>query len=153
MEITLKPIGTISSPYHRREETPYQAYLSDGIGQIEVFKQYEKGLQDIEEFSHIIIVYYFHKAKGYSLLVRPPWDGKIHGVFAVRGANRPNAVGVSIVRLIERKDNILKIAGTDALDGTPLIDIKPYVPRFDQVTDIRIGWLEGKIKKTRGSDG
>ena len=150
MEITLKPIGTIHSPYHRREETPYQSYLSDEIGQIEVFKEYEKGLQDIEGFSHIIILYYFHKAEGYSLLVRPPWDGKLHGIFAVRGPNRPNAVGLSIVRLIERKDNILRIAGIDALDGTPLIDIKPYVPQFDYMTDIRIGWLEGRIKETQG---
>lgn len=153
MEITFKPIGKIHSPYHRREETPHQAYLSDKIGQIEVFKQYEEGLQDIEGFSHIIIVYYFHKADGYSLLVRPPWDGKLHGIFAVRGPNRPNAVGLSIVRLIERKDNILKIAGIDASDGTPLLDIKPYVPRFDHMPDVRIGWLEGRIKEPQGSDG
>ncbi len=146
MKIELKPIGIIHSPYKTKEEVPIQAYLSDKVGEVEVFKKYEDGLKDIEGFSHIIIIYSFHKSKGYSLHVKPFLDDVSRGLFATRGPNRPNPIGISVVRLLERKGNILKIKGMDVLDGTPLIDIKPFVPRFDDREGVRFGWLEEKLR-------
>lgn len=147
MKIELEPIGIIQSPYKTKEEIPIQAYLSDEEGKVEVFKDYEDGLKDVEGFSHIIIVYIFHKSKDYFLHVRPFLDTNLKGVFATRHPNRPNPIGISTVRLLERKKNILKIKGMDVLDGTPLLDIKPYVPRFDEREDVRYGWLEGRLGK------
>jgi tRNA-Thr(GGU) m(6)t(6)A37 methyltransferase TsaA len=152
----LKPIGTIHTPYKKDGDVPYQAYKSKDVGEIEVFKEYEEGLKDIEGFSHLIILYMFHKSvkrsmkkKHYlesrGLLVKPYLDDTPRGLFATRSPNRINPIGLSIVKLLKREGNILKVEGIDMLDGTPLLDIKPYVPEFDQRTDIRIGWLRGKI--------
>jgi tRNA-Thr(GGU) m(6)t(6)A37 methyltransferase TsaA len=147
MKIELKPIGIIHSPYKTKEEIPIQAYLSDEEGEVEVFKEYEDGLKDVEGFSHIIIVYIFHKSMGYSLHVKPYLDPNLKGVFATRHPNRPNPVGISTVRLLERKEKVLRIKGMDVIDGTPLIDLKPYVPRFDERMEVKFGWLEGKLLK------
>ena len=145
MKIELKSIGIIHSPYKRKEEVPCQSYKSKEIGKVEVFKEFEDGLKDIEGFSHVIIVYYFHLSEGYSLRVKPFLDQELRGVFATRHPHRPNHIGISIVELLERKRNILKIKGIDVVDGTPLLDIKPYVPRFDERKNVKIGWLKDKL--------
>jgi tRNA-Thr(GGU) m(6)t(6)A37 methyltransferase TsaA len=147
MKIELTPIGIIHSPFKTNEDIPIQAYRSEDVGEIEIFKEYEKGLSDIEGFSHIIIVYIFHKSQGYSLHVRPFLDPNPRGLFATRHPNRPNPIGLSIVRLLAREGNILKVEGMDVIDGTPIVDIKPYVPRFDERKDVRYGWLEDKLEK------
>jgi tRNA-Thr(GGU) m(6)t(6)A37 methyltransferase TsaA len=151
-----KPIGIIHTPYKKDKDAPYQAYKSKDVGKIEVFKEFEEGLKDIEGFSHLIILYEFHKSvkrsvkKEYylnslGLLVKPYLDDTPHGLFATRSPNRPNPIGLTVVELLEHKENILKVRGIDMLDGTPLLDIKPYVPTFDRKNDVRIGWLEGKL--------
>ena len=145
MKMELKPIGIIHSPYKNLEDIPCQSYKSEKIGEVEVFKEYEDGLKDVEGFSHIIIVYYFHLSKTYSLNVRPFLDKKLHGVFATRSPRRPNRIGISTVRLLGRRGNILKIKGIDVIDGTPLIDIKPYVQKFDERENVKIGWLTDKL--------
>ncbi len=146
----MKQIGVIHTPYKTPAECPCQTRKSEQIAEIEVFKEYEGGLKDVEGFSHLIVLYWLHKSKGYSLLVRTPWDTEPHGLFTTRSPHRPNPIGITIVRLIERKGNILRVKGIDAIDGTPLIDIKPYVHAFDEKEgrEVRIGWLEGKIKRT-----
>lgn len=145
MKIELKPIGVIHSPYKNLEDIPCQSYKSEKIGEVEVFKEYEDGLKDIEGFSHIIIVYYFHLSKNYSLNTRPFLDKELHGVFATRSPRRPNHIGISTVRLLGRRGNILKVKGMDLIDGTPLLDIKPYVKKFDERKNIKIGWLSDKL--------
>lgn len=140
----LKPIGIIHSPYKTRAEAPPQG--KSDILEIEIFKEYEEGLKDIETFSHLHVIYWMHKSKDYSLLITTPWDTKLHGLFATRTPNRPNPLGHSVVELIERKGNILKVRGLDAIEGTPVIDIKPYVPRIDVKPEADSGWLGDKLK-------
>jgi len=149
MKVELKPIGIIHTPYRRLEDMPIQPSFSECVGEIELERQYQEGLRDIKGFSHIILVYLFHKSEGYSLLVKPFLDDHLRGVFATRSPRRPNPIGISTVRLLEREGNVLKVLGIDVLDGTPLIDIKPYVPEFDRREEVRIGWLEGKLGSTR----
>jgi len=145
MELT--QIGVILSPYKTREECPRQTCKTEQITGIMVFEKFAEGLRDIEGFSHLIVLYWMHKSKGYSLLVRTPWDVELHGLFTTRSPHRPNPIGLSVVRLIERKGNILRVKGIDAIEGTPLIDIKPYVPEFDELQEVKIGWLEGKVRR------
>ena len=140
----LKPIGIIHSPYKTRAKAPPQG--KSDVLEIEIFKEYEEGLKDIETFSHLHVIYWMHKSKGYSLLITTPWDTKLHGLFATRTPNRPNPLGHSVVELIERKGNILKVRGLDAIEGTPDIDIKPYVPRIDVKPKADSGWLGDKLK-------
>ncbi len=112
---------------------------------IEVFPEYLEGLEDIEEFSHLILVYVFHRALAQvALKVKPFLDDRRHGVFATRYPNRPNSLGLSVVRLVNRKENELEILGADMLDGTPLLDIKPYVPDFDIHSVSKIGWYANR---------
>ncbi|MGC8817444.1 MAG: tRNA (N6-threonylcarbamoyladenosine(37)-N6)-methyltransferase TrmO [Candidatus Hadarchaeum sp.] len=152
----LKPIWIIYTPYKKDGDVPYQSCKSKDVDEIEVSKEYEEGLKDIEGFSHLIILYEFHKSvkrsvkkehylESQGLLVKPYLDDTPRGLFATRSPNRPNPIGLTIVELLERKRNVLKVRGVDMLDGTPLLDIKPYVPKFDQRDNVRIGWLEGKI--------
>jgi len=136
----LNPIGVIHSSYRDRRECPPQA--REEICEIEIFDQYTEGLKDIDGFSHVILFYWLHKSKEFSLLVKTPWDSVPHGVFATRSPERPNPIGYSVVELIEINDNGLKIKGLDALEGTPVIDIKPYLPEIDAKTDVRIGWVK-----------
>lgn len=141
------PIGVIRTPFKDKDKTPIQPFKSKAIGRVVVYKQYRQGLQDIDGFSHLIIVFRFHKSRGYKLLVKPFLDTKLHGVFSTRAPRRPNQIGISVVRLLRRRGDILTVKGIDVLDKTPLIDIKPYVPEFVVTTRIRIGWLKGKIKE------
>jgi tRNA-Thr(GGU) m(6)t(6)A37 methyltransferase TsaA len=146
MEWKIRPIGLIHSPYVKKEETPIQSAFSEGRGEVEVFPEYEAGLKDIDGFSHLILLYYFHQAEGYSLSVKPFLDDTRRGLFATRYPARPNPIGLSVVRLLERRGNVLQIAGVDVLDGTPLLDIKPYVPQFDEREEVTIGWLKDKVR-------
>jgi tRNA-Thr(GGU) m(6)t(6)A37 methyltransferase TsaA len=147
--LELKPVGIIHSPYKDRDGAPSQGYRNKGISRIEVFREFEEGLQDIEGFSHIIIIYWFHKSQGYHLLVKTPWDEIPHGLFTTRSPHRPCPLGLTVVELVARERNILKVKGLDAIDGTPLLDIKPYVPEIDQRSVVKSGWLEGKLGKER----
>lgn len=148
MQITLEPIGIIHSPYQKKEDIPIQgAFKPEGVGTIEVFEEYAEGLTDVEGFSHLLIIYFFHRSKDFSLLAKPFLEDKLHGIFAIRSPHRPNHLGVSVVRLLERNGNILKVGEIDVFDGTPLLDIKPYVPKFDERKNVKTGWLEGLLPK------
>jgi tRNA (adenine37-N6)-methyltransferase len=137
------PIGTIRSEHHVREETPIQPEFARGCtGKAEVFPEYEEGLKDIETFSHIILIYSLHKAEEPRLVVKPFLEDVPHGIFATRYPSRPNHIGLSVVRLIRREGAVLILEDVDILDGTPLIDIKPYVPRFDAPRDANGGWTD-----------
>jgi tRNA-Thr(GGU) m(6)t(6)A37 methyltransferase TsaA len=147
-EVRYKPIGIIHSPLRKSQSVPIQAAVSKGIeGSVEVAREYVEGLKDIEGFSHIILIYHFHLSKDYSLIVKPYLDENLHGVFSTRAPSRPNPIGISIVRLTKVEDNILHIQDLDIIDGTPLLDIKPYVPKFDQRRTVRIGWLKNNINR------
>ncbi len=147
--LELKPIGIIHSPYKNRGAPPYQGYKSEEISQIEVFQEFEEGLKDIEGFSHIIVIYWFHKSQGYHLLVKTPWDDDLHGLFATRSPHRPCPLGLTVVELVAREKNILKVKGLDAMDSTPLLDIKPYISEVAERSVAKSGWLEGKLRKKR----
>jgi tRNA-Thr(GGU) m(6)t(6)A37 methyltransferase TsaA len=150
MSIKVNPIGIIHSPYTTKEATPIQgSFCPEGRGTVEVFTEYERGLKDIETFSHIILLYQFDRA-GEIELVRPTFlDDEPHGIFSSRHPCRPNSIGLTIVKLLSRKDNILEVSGVDVLDGTPLIDIKPYVARFDCHPEASEGWISGKTKRPK----
>lgn len=145
MEKKIKPIGIIHSPFRQKKECPIQPiYSGDAPGTVEVFHEYEQGLKDVDTFSHIYLFYLFDRA-GEIKLVRPTFlDDKPHGIFASRHPCRPNGIGISIVNLIARVDNVLTVKGIDVLDNTPLIDIKPYVPRFDIFSQASDGWVGSK---------
>ena len=143
MEISYRPIGVIHSPFTDIEGMPIQPTGAPGIrGTVEVFPEFAEGLKDLEGFSHIILLYHFHRVQGAKLVATPFMDSQPHGVFATRAPKRPNPIGLSIVRLLSIEKNVLHIENVDILDGTPLLDIKPYVPEFDQPRVDRVGWLE-----------
>lgn len=155
-EIIYRPIGIIHSPFKEPKGTPIQASASNGVeGTVEVFPKYAEGLKDLEGFSYIILLYHFHLSKAPSLRVKPFMDEQPHGVFATRAPSRPNPIGISVVRLVRREGNILHVRDVDIVDGTPLLDIKPYVPEFDVKDAEKIGWLEKSIHKlaTSKDDG
>jgi len=147
--LELKPIGVIHSPYKDRDEAPYQGYRRKKISSVEVFRDFEEGLQDIEGFSHIIVIYWFHKSYGYHLIVETPWDDIPHGLFTTRSPHRPCPLALTVVELLARERNILKVRGLDAIDGSPLLDIKPYVAAVDETSIVKYGWLEGKLGQKR----
>ncbi len=139
----IQPIGIIHSPFVRPEGMPIQPTGARGVkGQVIINEPFQEGLKDLSDFSHIILLYHFHQSKGYELHVKPFMDETERGVFATRAPKRPNAIGLSVVKLIEIENGILHIENVDMLDGSPLLDIKPYVPEFDSHTDCRTGWLE-----------
>ena len=144
-EFTLRSVGIIRSPFASKVDAPIQgAFVPDAVGQVELSPEYAAGLKDIEGFSHLILLYCFDRA-GEVELVRPTFlDDEPHGIFATRHPCRPNGIGLTIVRLLGRAENILTVTGIDVLDGTPLIDIKPYVPRFDAHPEATSGWFAGK---------
>ena len=146
----VKPIGLIHSPYSSKEETPIQGvFRAEGKGWIEVFQEYREGLKDIEGFSHLILLYLFDR-HGPVRLVRPTFlDDAPHGIFASRHPCRPNSLGITVVRLLGREDAILHVAGLDTLDLTPLLDIKPYIARFDCFPRASEGWFKGKKERQK----
>jgi tRNA (adenine37-N6)-methyltransferase len=144
-EIRYKPIGRIHSPFQDVQGMPIQPSGAEGVaGTVELFPEYAEGLKDIEGFSHIILLYHLHLSTAYALQVKPFLDDHLHGVFATRAPKRPNAIGISVVRLLTVTSNIVRIENVDVVDGTPLLDIKPYVPEFDARQVERIGWLSGR---------
>ena len=147
-EIKYKPIGVIHSPFKEPRGTPIQpAGAKDTKGIVEIFPEYAEGLKDIEGFSHIILLYHFHLSKGSTLIAKPFMDNQTHGVFAMRGPSRPNPIGISVVRLAKVEGKMLHIRDVDIVDGTPLLDVKPYVPEFDIREVEGIGWLEKNVDK------
>jgi len=146
MEITYKSIGIVHSPFKKPKGTPIQPRAARGIeGTVEIFPEYEKGLKDIEGFSHIILICHFHLSKTFSLEIKPYMEDKLHGLFATRAPSRPNPIGLSVVRLVKVKGYKLYIKDIDIVDGTPLLDIKPYIPEFGSEDIIKKGWLENNI--------
>lgn len=143
--IIIEPIGVIRTPYESKDDCPIQPlYASDAIGKVEVFEKHAEGLKDIETFSHIYLLYRFDKA-GEIKLIRPTFlDDESHGIFATRHPCRPNGIGMSIVKLNRRENNILIVEGIDVLNMTPLLDIKPYIPRFDCIATASEGWTANK---------
>jgi tRNA (adenine37-N6)-methyltransferase len=143
--IALRPIGCIRTPFSTATGTPIQSSAAHGVeGTIELFPRYVPGLRDIEGFERLWLIYQFHRAVSPQLLVRPYLDSVEHGVFATRSPARPNHIGMSAVRLLAVEGNRLRIADVDMLDGTPLFDLKPYVPAFDHLEVKGVGWYEGK---------
>jgi len=151
LEIQYKPIGVIHSPYENIQDMPIQPVAAKGIkGTIEVFDAYKAGLKDLDGFSHIVLLYHFHLSSGYTLAVKPFLDDSTRGLFATRAPKRPNNIGLSVVKLCEIVSNTLHIENVDMVNGTPLLDIKPYIPDFEAVENVRIGWLTESIQKIPG---
>ena len=145
--VTYRPVGIIHSPFKQTTGVPRQSAGAANInGTIEIFDDYSEGLKDLDGFSHIVVIFHLHMVTRSSLKACPPWDGKEHGVFATRSPHRPNPVGVSVVRLERVVQNILHISGIDMVDGSPVLDIKPYVPELNPAGNIRTGWLAGKVE-------
>jgi tRNA-Thr(GGU) m(6)t(6)A37 methyltransferase TsaA len=150
MNFQIHQIGTIYSPYKTKEACPIQgALLPEVKGRIELLPEYEEALETIETFSHIILFYIFDRA-GEIKLSRPTFlDDASHGVFASRHPSRPNGIGMSITKLEGRKGTILEVSGIDVLDATPLIDIKPYIPKFDYRENANNGWVSSKVLREK----
>jgi tRNA-Thr(GGU) m(6)t(6)A37 methyltransferase TsaA len=141
--ISFEPIGVIHSPFTEVEGMPIQPAGAKGIhGTVEVYERFIDGLSDLDGFSHIILLYHFHRSREWRLMIRPFMDPTERGLFATRAPSRPNPIGLSVVRLDSIEGGTLGISDVDILDGTPLLDIKPYVPEFDSVDNCRTGWLE-----------
>jgi len=148
MKIEFQPIGVIHTPFTKPEDMPIQPSGGAGIkGTVELFEECRAGLKDLDGFSHVILLYHFHRSQGFNLHVVPFMDSEPRGLFATRAPRRPNSIGLSTVRLNRIEDGVLYIENVDIVDGTPLIDIKPYVPEFDMQADIQRGWLE-HVRKT-----
>ncbi len=148
--IAFHPIGTVHSPFKTREGMPIQSSAARDIpGKIQLEETYRSGLKDLEGFSHIYLIYHFHLSQGFDLQVIPFMDTKHRGVFATRAPRRPNAIGLSIVRLVEIEGSVLHIVDVDILDGTPLLDIKPYVTQMDVHVTQKEGWLAHNIQKMK----
>jgi tRNA-Thr(GGU) m(6)t(6)A37 methyltransferase TsaA len=146
--ITFTPIGIIHSPFTDLEGMPIQpAGAREAIGTVLVDPALEAGLLDLEGFSHLYLLYHFHRAAPTRLKVVPFLDSREHGIFATRSPSRPNPIGLSVVELLEVRGNRLTVRGIDVLDGTPLLDIKPYVDAFDRVGGSRSGWLASSSKE------
>ena len=145
-EISYRPIGVVHSPFKETRGTPIQATAAKDVsGIVELFPEYAEGLKDIEGFSHIFLIYSFHLSGQSPLIITPYLEDEEHGVFATRAPSRPNSIGISVVRLTKVTENILHVKDLDIVDGTPLLDIKPYVPEFDIREEARKGWLTERI--------
>ena len=148
--IVLKSIGIIHTPYKDPKGMSIQgAFEKDVTGQIEIFPEYQQGLKDIEGFSHLILIYYFDRAKEEKLIGKPFLENEPHGIFAIRSPVRPNHIGFSIVKLEKVRSNIVTFSEVDILDGTPLLDIKPYVSHFDSRKNVKNGWLDKHFKTNK----
>jgi tRNA-Thr(GGU) m(6)t(6)A37 methyltransferase TsaA len=142
-QIIINPIGVIRTPHTDIRNMPIQPFAAKGVkGYIELLPEYAEGLSDLQGFSHITLLYHFHKIKGYKLKVIPFMDTQERGIFSCKAPKRPNAIGISTVRLLGVEGNIVQIEQVDMLDGTPLIDIKPFYPKYDNHDNVTIGWLE-----------
>jgi tRNA-Thr(GGU) m(6)t(6)A37 methyltransferase TsaA len=151
-DIIFRPIGVIATPFAEPQGTPIQPGAArHKAGTVRVFPEYVEGLQDLEGFSHIFLIYFFHLSKDFSLKVKPFLDDQMRGVFATRAPSRPNPIGISLVRLESVQGDRLEVLDVDMVNGTPLLDIKPYVPEFDFGSDAKIGWLAKNLEKLRSA--
>ncbi len=147
-KICFKPIGIIHTPFKILKGIPIQSSLSDAKGTIEIFPEYKSGLKELSGFSHIYCLYFFDMVKlPVPLQSKPFLDNELKGVFAIRTPFRPNPIGLSILQILEIKEHKIQVNNVDILDKTPILDLKPYVPYFDNIETEKIGWLNGKIKK------
>jgi tRNA-Thr(GGU) m(6)t(6)A37 methyltransferase TsaA len=145
MTISYNPIGTIYTPFDRIDGMPIQSKGAEGFfGKIVLNDEYTTALKDLDSFSHIILLYHFHKVEGFELLAKPFLDDQKRGVFSIRAPKRPNPIGISIVRLQSIEGNVIHFENADMLNKTPLLDIKPYVPDFDVYIDAQSGWVQWK---------
>ncbi|MFW9806493.1 MAG: tRNA (N6-threonylcarbamoyladenosine(37)-N6)-methyltransferase TrmO [Candidatus Thorarchaeota archaeon] len=138
----LQPIGILRTPFKSSNAVPIQSIKSDAKGHIELLEEYRDGLESLDGFSHIILLYWFHKAKEPKMLMKPFLDNALHGIFAIRAPTRPNPIGISTVKLVRIEGTRLYFEGADMLDETPLLDIKPFVPDFDNRPLATSGWLD-----------
>jgi len=154
-KIEYNAIGIIHSGFTDKKNTPIQGvFEKTAKGTVEIFSEYAKGLKDIIDFSHIILIYHFHLSNGFSLISTPFLEDVEHGIFSIRHFNRPNPIGLSVVKLNKVAGNVLDISEVDILDGTPLLDIKPLVPLFDNRPNAKGGWTERPaIDLNRGKPG
>jgi tRNA-Thr(GGU) m(6)t(6)A37 methyltransferase TsaA len=149
--IQYHPIGIVHSPFQDTAGMPIQPTGAAGIlGSVEVFPDFAKGLRDLDGFSHIVLLYHFHRVQEVRLSVTPFLDSEPRGVFATRAPTRPNPIGLSVLKLLEIQGHVLCVEGVDILEGTPVLDIKPYVPQFDHQPTDRVGWLSGAVGEVRG---
>lgn len=148
--ITLRPIGYVRSSYTSTQQVPkgLGAKHEDAEGTLEILPQFEQGLQDIEGFSHLFVIWAFDRSEGFDLIGKPPTDDRPHGVFATRSPRRPNALGLTVVELVAREGAQLRVRGIDMLDGTPILDIKPYLSGIP-AEKLRRGWL-AEAEQRRG---
>lgn len=146
--LTLTPVGIVHTPFASEEGMPLHSVAAEGVrGQIEIDPAYTPAMADLEGFSHIWVLTHLHKSRGQTLVVTPFLDTQTRGVFATRAPRRPNPIGLSLVRIERIEGNIIHILDPDMVDGTPVLDIKPYVPKYDSRTECRIGWYEGKVDR------
>jgi len=146
--ITMRPIGLLRTPFDRPQGAPIQPSGAKGAkGRAILEPEFEPGLKDLEGFSHLILVYYFHLSRGFELEVVPFLDHEPRGLFATRAPRRPNPIGLSTVRLVKVEGQVLHLEDVDMVDGSPLLDLKPYVPEFDLRGEVRLGWLAGKTER------
>lgn len=151
MDIVYHPIGVIRSPFTETAGMPIQPRAAgQTAGAVEVDPRYREGLADLEGFSHVILLYHFHRAAACRLCVTPFLDAQPRGVFATRAPTRPNPIGISVVRLERVEGATLHVEGIDVLDGTPLLDIKPHVPDFAAPGALRLGWLTDRMAQAPG---
>jgi len=153
MKIEYEPIGIVHSSFREPEGTPIQpSRANNAEGSVEVFEEFVDGLSDLDGFSHIILLCHLHKTGKYRLMVVPFLDTQLRGLFATRAPSRPNPIGLSVVKLLGIHGNRLDIQGVDLLDGTPVLDIKPYVGEFDDRGQSRVGWIEHAREQTNLAD-
>jgi tRNA-Thr(GGU) m(6)t(6)A37 methyltransferase TsaA len=146
--ITFRPIGIIRTPFTDTSGMPIQATAAVGIaGRIELDPNLAAGLVDLEGFSHLTLLYHLHRITAPQLTVTPFLDDQPHGIFATRSPARPNPIGLSTVRLVSIDGSRIEIEDVDMVDGTPLLDIKPYVPEFDRRDDVRVGWFARRLDR------
>jgi tRNA-Thr(GGU) m(6)t(6)A37 methyltransferase TsaA len=146
--MNIRPIGIIRTPYKDPKKVPIQGKFESSIkGRIELFPKYQPGLKDIEGFSHLILIYYFHRAKKEKILAQPFLEDETHGIFAIRSPIRPNHIGISIVKLEKVADNVITFSEVDILDRTPLLDIKPFISYYDSRKNVKNGWLDKHFEK------
>jgi tRNA (adenine37-N6)-methyltransferase len=149
-KIKLKPIGIIYTPYKEPKGMPIQGKFEKGVrGMIRLYPKYQAGLKDIKGFSHLILIYHFNQAKEERIIGKPFLENKEHGIFAIRSPHRPNHIGFSIVKLEKVEGRIVTFSEVDMLDGTPLLDIKPYVAHFDSRKHTKNGWIDKHFKEGR----
>ncbi len=140
--IVLAPIGTIHTPFRQKADAPIQgAFRPDALGHVSLMPEYVDGLDDIDGFSHLILIYSLHQAAPVQMRRLPLLADEARGIFSTRHPARPNGLGLTVVRLVSREGTTLRVSGVDMLDGTPLLDIKPYIPRFDAFPDATEGWF------------